>query len=35
MATSLGAVTGALAEAFGFNFYLFIGTLVIAFPLGW
>ena len=34
MATSLGAVTGALAEAFGFNFYLFFGTLVIAFPLG-
>lgn len=34
MATSLDAVTLALTEAFGFNFYIFFGTLVIALPLG-
>ncbi len=34
MATSLGAVTLALSEAFGVNFYIFFGTLLIAFPFG-
>ncbi|MHB1296476.1 MAG: amino acid ABC transporter permease [Anaerolineae bacterium] len=34
MATTLDAVTLALSKAFGLNFYIFFGTLILAIPLG-